>query len=212
MIKNLIFDLGGVVVTLDHDEAVRRFTDMGIRDAADILNPYTQSGVFGELEEGAITASEFVDAMCEMLGRKVSYEECQKAWLGYFKMVPPHNLETLLNLRRRGYSVVLLSNTNPFVMDWCRSAEFDGNGHSLDHYFDALYTSYEAKMMKPDEAIFRHVLMNERMLPDETLFIDDGPRNCAAASQLGIHTFCPVNGEDWTADLYALLDGEGVKL
>ena len=54
--------------------------------------------------------------------------------------------------------------------------------------------------------------MNERMLPDETLFIDDGPRNCAAASQLGIHTFCPVNGEDWTADLYALLDGEGVKL
>ena len=79
MIKNLIFDLGGVVITLDHDEAVRRFTDMGIRDAADILNPYTQSGVFGELEEGAITASEFVDAMCEMLGRKVSYEECQKA-------------------------------------------------------------------------------------------------------------------------------------
>ena len=67
-------------------------------------------------------------------------------------------------------------------------------------------------MMKPDEAIFRHVLMNERMLPDETLFIDDGPRNCAAASQLGIHTFCPVNGEDWTADLYALLDGEGMKL
>lgn len=45
MIKNLIFDLGGVVITLDHDEAVRRFTDMGIRDAADILNPYTQSGL-----------------------------------------------------------------------------------------------------------------------------------------------------------------------
>ena len=60
-------------------------------------------------------------------------------------------------------------------------------------------TYSRSKMMKPDEAIFRHVLMNERMLPDETLFIDDGPRNCAAASQLGIslplHSSQRVNGQ-----------------
>ena len=212
MIKNLIFDLGGVVFTLDHDEAVRRFADLGVTDAANILNPYTQSGIFGDLEIGKISASEFIDKLSDMLGKKVSYDECQHAWLGYCKHVPAHNLETLTNLRHRGYRVVLLSNNNPFLMKWCESNDFDGNGHSLNYYFDALYKSYEVKMMKPDEAFFRHVLLNEHMLPDETLFIDDGPRNCASASQLGIHTLCPVNGEDWTADLYALLDSEGYKL
>lgn len=212
MIKNLIFDLGGVVFTLDHDEAVRRFTQMGVHNAADILNPYTQSGIFGDLESGKISASEFIDELGKMLGRKVSYQECKHAWLGYCKLVPQHNLETLLNLRRRGYRVVLLSNNNPFLMEWCESTDFDGNGHPLNYYFDNLYKSYEVKMMKPAEAFFRHVLINEHMLPDETLFIDDGPRNCASASQLGIHTLCPKNGEDWTSELYSRLDSEGCML
>ena len=211
MIKNLIFDLGGVVFTLDHDEAVRRFARLGLKNAAEVLNPYTQGGIFGDLESGKISAEEFVSEFGKLVGRKVSYEECRHAWLGYCKNVPAHNLETLLKLKQMGYKIVLLSNNNPFLMSWCESEGFDGEGHSLNHYFDALYKSYEVKIMKPDESFFRHVLMKEQMLPEETLFIDDGPRNCATASQLGIRTICPVNGEDWSAGVYAELAKFGLQ-
>ena len=60
-------------------------------------------------------------------------------------------------------------------------------------------------MMKPSEEIFLQVLMNEQLLPSDALFVDDGPRNVAMASQLGINTFCPENGEDWTEKIYDYL-------
>jgi putative hydrolase of the HAD superfamily len=46
MIRNIIFDLGGVIITLSHDEAVRRFQQLGLKDAPQQLDPYTQGGIF----------------------------------------------------------------------------------------------------------------------------------------------------------------------
>jgi putative hydrolase of the HAD superfamily len=59
--------------------------------------------------------------------------------------------------------------------------------------------------MKPDTEFFHQVLMTEHIAPSETLFIDDGPRNVAVASQMGIRTFCPENGADWTQKIYEYL-------
>ena len=59
MIKNIIFDFGGVIITLDQPQAVRRFEALGLHDAAQRLDPYTQGGIFGDLEAGRITADEF---------------------------------------------------------------------------------------------------------------------------------------------------------
>jgi len=78
-------------------------------------------------------------------------------------------------------------------------------GHPVSHYFDAMYLSYQMKLMKPSEDIFHKMLMTEQISPSEVLFVDDGPRNVAAASQLGIWTFCPKNGEDWTQEIYEYL-------
>ena len=81
------------------------------------------------------------------------------------------------------------------------SPRFDGEGHGIDHYMDACYLSYQMKVMKPEDSFFRRVLMAEQIFPHETLFVDDGPRNVAAASQIGIRTFCPENGADWTKEI-----------
>jgi putative hydrolase of the HAD superfamily len=62
--------------------------------------------------------------------------------------------------------------------------------------------------MKPDVAFFRKVLEAEQIAPDETLFLDDGPRNVEAAASLGIHTMQPVNGEDWRKEIYDYLNKE----
>ena len=67
------------------------------------------------------------------------------------------------------------------MMSWALSDAFDGEGHSLEYYFDALYLSYKLKMMKPCEKIFNLILEKEN---------------------IGINTLCPANGEDWTDALY----------
>ena len=62
--------------------------------------------------------------------------------------------------------------------------------------------------MKPDEHFYRYVLSREKILPEETLYVDDGPRNVAAASELGLRTLCPKNGEDWTGRIYDCLQAK----
>ena len=205
MIKNIIFDLGGVIITISHQEALRRFQRLGLKDAERQLDPYTQNGIFGDLEEGKITAEDFRRELSRMVGRELTYGECQHAWHGYRADLPQRNLDALKKLKQQHYRLILLSNTNPFMMDWAESEEFDGKGNPIQHYFDALYMSYRVKAMKPSELFFRHVIDQEQINPEETLFVDDGPRNVAVAASLGIHTFCPKNGEDWTDEIYDYL-------
>src|SRR5574344_180212 len=204
-VKNIVFDLGGVIMTIDQNQAVSRFKEIGLTEAESYLDPYTQTGVFGELEEGLITAEDFRRELSEIIGKDLSFDECEYAWRGYCKELPQRNLDALVKLKQEGYRLILLSNTNPFMMHWALSDQFDRNGHSLNDYFDALYLSYQNRMMKPNEHFFQKMMMSEKILPQETLLVDDGPRNVAAASELGIHTFCPVNGADWTEDIYHYL-------
>lgn len=205
VIKNIVFDLGGVIMTLDPAEALRRFKALGLSDAERYLDSYTQSGIFGNLEEGKITAENFRSKLSSLTGHELTFDECKHAWLGYRKDVPQRNLDLLKELRAKGYRLILLSNTNPFMMDWALSSEFDGKGSSLNDYFDALYLSYRLGIMKPAPDFFRQVLDNENILPEETLFVDDGPRNVEAAGKLGFMTMCPDNGSDWTGELRSLL-------
>lgn len=204
VIKNIVFDLGGVIMTLDPAEALRRFKALGLSDAERYLDAYTQSGIFGNLEEGKITAEDFRSKLSSLTGHELTFDECKHAWLGYRKDVPQRNLDLLKELRAKDYRLILLSNTNPFMMDWALSSEFDGKGSSLNDYFDALYLSYRLGIMKPAPDFFRQVLDNENILPEETLFVDDGPRNVEAAGKLGFITMCPDNGSDWTGELRSL--------
>lgn len=200
-ITNIAFDLGGVVVALSHENAIRRFEEIGLRDARQHLDPYCQHGIFGDLESGKISAETFRDELSKIIGRYVTMDECYYAWHGYVESVPQCNLDMLLRLRHQGYKVCLLSNTNPFMMQWACSPEFDGGRHPLDYYFDHLYLSYQCRVMKPSSQIFELMLQGQQVSADETLFIDDSPKNVAVAQDLGIHTLCPQNNEDWIPSL-----------
>ena len=202
MVKNIVFDLGGVIMTLSQDQAIERFEGLGLKDARQRLNAYTQSGIFGDLEGGRIDAETFRLELSKLVGQEVTYDECCYAWQGYCKEVPQRNLDCLQQLRKQGYRVILLSNTNPFMTAYTHSPAFDGQGHALTDYVDVCYLSFELGVMKPDPLIFSKMLMGEQILPENTLFVDDGLRNVAAASEMGMHTFCPENGADWTAEIY----------
>ena len=205
MIKNILFDLGGVVMTIDQPQAVRRFKEIGLVDAESRLDPYTQKGIFGDLEEGKIGALEFRVELGKIIGRELTHEECLYAWRGYSKEVPHRNLVALRKLHDEGYNLILFSNTNPYMMEWAMSDDFDGMGNSIDSYFDMSFRSYECGMMKPSKSFFRHVIDSAGINPEETLFLDDGEANVISASELGIRTFLTTNGGDWTKEIYKYL-------
>ena len=205
MIKTILFDMGGVVITLAQPQAIERFKALGLKDAAERLDAYTQQGIFGDLEAGKITDEDFRRELSVLVGRELTWQECCHAWKGYCGDVPKRNLEKMKELRERGYRVVLLSNTNPYMMSWVMSDEFDGEGHSLAYYLDAAYESYKCGAMKPDAKFFNAVIEGEHLVPSETLFLDDGPRNIEAAKALGIYTLLVDNGEDWTGKLEDIL-------
>lgn len=204
MIKNIIFDFGGVIMTLDHPRAIARFSALGLCEAEKHLDAYTQGGIFGEIEQGTIDTETFRRELSQLCGRQLTHDECLWAWLGYAKEVPARNISILKELRQQGYRLIMLSNTNPYMMSWAMSSSFSQGldndapeGMPACHYFDAVYRSYEVGAMKPDIRFYQHVLQHENIIPEESLFLDDGPRNIEAASLLGIHTLQPKNGENW---------------
>ncbi len=197
-IRNIIFDFGGVIITIDQQQAINRFREIGVTDADKRLDSYTQTGIFGELESGKINGEQFRTELEKLAGQPITHQDCCYAWQGYCKELPQRNLDCLTRLRTKGYKVILLSNTNPLMMEWAMSNDFDGKGNPIQSYFDFMYLSYECKMMKPEPALFQKVLRDENIRPEETLFVDDGELNIATAKQLGIQVFCPPNGSDWT--------------
>ena len=117
-IKNIAFDLGGVVLALSYENAVKRFEEIGLKNARNHLDAFHQHGIFGQLEDGSIGKEEFRRELSKLIGREITTEECYYAWHGYVENVPKRNLEALLELRKEGYKVCLLSNTNPYMMQW----------------------------------------------------------------------------------------------
>ena len=203
-IKNIVFDFGGVIVNFSREAAVKKFEEIGVANANELLDAYHQKGAFLQVEDGTINAEEFRIILSELAGKELTYEQVKEGWLGFMLDVPQYRLEYLLELKKK-YKLYILSNTNPYVMSWARSNDFTIAGRPLDEYFDKIYTSYELKAVKPGKTIFELMIKDADMLPGETLFIDDGPANIKMAKELGMMTFQPINGEDWRDDLTALL-------
>ena len=204
-IKNIVFDLGGVILTLDRNEAVRRFLATGLEQAEDLLDPYHQKGIFLELEEGKLSREDFYQAIRQIAGKPIAAEAIDYGWLGFVKEVPESKLD-LLDSLRKDYQLYLLSNTNPIIMGWATSPLFSSRKKSLDQYFDNMYLSYKIGFTKPDRRIYQYMLQDSGIDPRETLFIDDGTANIEAGKNLGMLTYQPENGEDFSCFIHKMLN------
>lgn len=204
MIKDIVFDFGGVLIEIDTVNALRKFKELGIDNPGEYINSYRQAGAFYLLENGDITAEEFITELSGICGREISYNEAKEAWMGFVVKVNTEYLNFLQQLRPR-YRLSVLSNTNPFLQEWARSSMFTDCGKPLDHYFDNLFLSYKMNCSKPGDEIYRKMLLQANMRPEETLFIDDGQKNIEAARALGINVLKVNNGEDWRPMLEKVL-------
>lgn len=204
MIKDIVFDFGGVLTLIDTEKALQRFKEIGVQEPEKYINPYLQNGPFFSLENGDITGEEFCEELTKICNRPISYDDAKYAWLGFIVEVQTDFLNFLQQLRPR-YRLSVLSNTNPFIQSWARSTQFTPCGKSLDDYFDNLFLSYKMNCSKPGEEIYRKMLLEGNMKAEETLFIDDGERNIDAARKAGINVLKVGNGEDWRDTLAKLL-------
>ncbi len=196
MIKTVVFDMGGVVIDLCYERAVKRFKEIGIPDIETMLDPYVQRDCFKQLEAGSISPEEYCETLSKRYGKTFTREEIEYAWLGLVSGVSQYKLDYIQSLRGH-YKVYLLSNTNPYVFGWALSDKFSEAGRGIGSYFDKMYVSYMLGTMKPDPAFFEHMIKDSGLVPAETLFVDDSAHNCEVGRSFGLQTCQPENGSDW---------------
>ena len=101
----------------------------------------------------------------------------------------------LLELKKK-YRLLLLSNNNPIAWEGCKTLFREASGGiDIEEVFDKLYLSFQMNLSKPGEAIFNELLVKEGILPHESLFIDDAPKNIETAKKLGFNVLL-YNVED----------------
>ena len=194
-IKNIVFDLGGVLVDLDFKAAINGLQKAGFANVKEQLQSFDREGIFQKFELGEMTAEEFRTAIRENSTVTLTDEEIDALWNAMLLEIPREKLELILDLRGK-YMVYLLSNTNSIHWDYVCKNAFNYRGFRVNDYFEETFLSYEMHLAKPDKAIFEKVLQDANLLPEETLFIDDSEANCKAAEEVGIHAHHYHIGDD----------------
>ena len=194
-IKNIVFDLGGVLIDLDFKSAINGLQKTGFTNVKEQLQAFDREGIFQKFELGEISADEFRASIRENSNVSLTDEEVDSLWNLMLLEIPREKLELILDLRSK-YMVYLLSNTNSIHWDYVCKNAFNYRGFRMDDYFEETFLSYEMHLAKPDKAIFEKMLNDANLLPEETLFIDDLEANCKAAEEVGIHAHHYHIGDD----------------
>jgi FMN phosphatase YigB (HAD superfamily) len=188
VIKNIIFDWGGVITTLHLDATRKAFQQLGlvIFDESVPHNPHDT--LFIPFETGKISPGEFRTRLRQYAVAPLTDEEIDKAWNAMLGELPVERWK-LLEKAGKCYRTFLLSNTNaihlPYYFEYLHKI-YGTKGYT--HLFEKSYFSHELGLRKPDAEIFQHVMQDAGILPDETLFIDDFIENIEAARRLGFQT------------------------
>lgn len=182
-----MFDLGGVIMDIRRENAVEALKAIGMDNADDMLGVYGQKGPFLALEKGLITPAQFLDELRHEISCEVTDDQIDDAFCRFLIGIPVGRLHQLEQLKADGYDIYLLSNTNALMWQRFILPEFRKDGHSIDHYFSGIVTSFDTHAYKPDATIFRRAAELCHINPDDTLFFDDSEANCQAARQCGFH-------------------------
>ena len=197
--KNIIFDLGNVLVKLNPEGCIGAFKAIGMGELVD-TNPQSEGmKLMSKLGVGMITTEEFCEAARKLTGTDVTNEEIIDAANKMLVEIPDYKKERLLQLKKAGYRLFLLSNTIDVHWDYCVEHLFPYLNHGVEDYFEYCFLSQRMHLAKPNARIYEEVIRQANIHPDETLFIDDLKENCEAAEKLGIHTFQNVKFNDWLA-------------
>ena len=193
-IKNIIFDLGGVILDLSVDTTVNSFAKLSGIAPGTAKELFISSPGFEIYEKGGMSDQEFRQFVREVYKVNATDEQLDTCWNAMLLGFPIKKLELLEKLKTK-YNVYLLSNTNGIHVEHINNVLLPRVNHhsSLDDFFHRAYYSHQMKKRKPDAEIFEQVLQEGNFRPEETLFLDDNQANVEGASKLGIKIVHVVN-------------------
>ena len=197
-IRNLLFDLGGVIIDLDQQRCVNALVALGDTQAKELLGLYGQQGEFMKLEAGEISAAEFLAFMHRRVDQEVPDCKIVEAINAFLVGIPVERLQLLRRLRSR-YRVMMLSNTNSIMFDTKIADCFAQEGLTVEDYFDDIFLSYRLKACTPGFEIFERMVASSHIVPQETLFFDDTQKIQETAEALGFRTHLVTPGCDITS-------------
>lgn len=187
-IKNIIFDLGGVIINIDPKRTYNAFAKLSNSDLESSVAKFQELKVFEKYEAGEFTNSEFRNFLKSALNLSQSDFEIDQAWNELLLDIPPERIELIQKLRDK-YKLYLLSNTNNIHIIGVNQILQESTGiPHLNHLFDKVYLSYEMKQSKPYVEIYERVLNEQGLVASETLFIDDNKDNIEGAKLAGLQT------------------------
>lgn len=191
VIKNIVFDLGGVLIHLEPEHTNASFCALaGSRNNYERASKvWQEERLFEKLEVGKISEELFVQGIKAQLPQGVSTTQIEMAWNMMLKHIPAEGLQLVEKLQKNGFKVYLMSNTNSIHLRDFRAIALRERGvNDFDALFNGTYYSHLIGARKPHAAPFEYLVKDAQINPRETLFIDDNAPNLVGARQAGLHT------------------------
>lgn len=195
-IKNIIFDLGGVLYDIRYENIADRFATYGLHNFTQQYTQAAQAEAIDLFEEGRISVPEFRDYIRSLSPVALTDQQIDDAWNAIIIDLPPHRVEMLRQLKKK-YRLFLFSNTNQLNYDCFQvqlRAQYGCN--IFEECFVKAYFSHEMHQRKPHAEAFRRVVSEQGLVPEETLFIDDTARHIEGAKAVGLRTYLLPKGVD----------------
>jgi len=222
MIKNIVYDCGGVIIDIDPRKCLRAFAELADKQKAEqtyysqrTLSPEDLAGDGGksslhDFQLGNISVEAFLDSVLPMCNPGTTRQQVIDATLSMILGLPDQRRRAILDARKKGYKVYLLSNMNDLHWPVCvdlfeRPLEYEGKTimPKVEDYFDELFLSQRMHLCKPDPRIYEELQKATGIVPEETLYIDDLQPNVDGGVAAGWKGVCDL-GDGWIPMIEAL--------
>lgn len=184
-IRNIIFDLGGVLLNIDPKKTIEAFGELGMEQLVGDKGHTYDHDIFYLMEQGKVSSDEFRNGVLKLLPNPVSYEAIDDAWTAMLLDFPAIRVQLVKNLRKH-YKIYLFSNTNAIHVDKFHAKFRQQHGFEVTSLFDIDFYSNEIGYRKPSAESYHEIIRRAGINPAESLFIDDSYPNIEGAALAGI--------------------------
>lgn len=203
-IKNIIFDLGNVILNIDIPRTIGIFSEWAGISADEVSALFAENNLFKNYETGHWDDTTFLNQIRQITGNSHwNDEQITEAWNALLLDIPSERIDLLKQLKAN-YRLFLLSNTSSIHIRRVNEILFEASGvPDLNTLFEKVYYSYELGCMKPDALIYQKVLEDAGIEAEESLFLDDNADNIAGAQALyipSIHVVKPLTIREYLQD------------
>ena len=200
-IKNIIFDLGGVILDIDETIVYKELEKLGI-STLELARSKEFTELMSKFDTGIYTAPTFRKRMKALVHQeKMTDQKFDAIWNAMLLDIPRERIEAIEKVKKH-YKIFLMSNTNVIHYDlYVRDLQLRFGYHEFDELFPKSYFSFAEHLEKPDPRFFELIIDHEGLSPEETLFIDDTEKNIKVAQSLGIHTY-HISREELVRNLF----------